>query len=84
MPSDGVMILGGLAGFFLCMTVVSYALSLYFKKKAEEDEAKDNVMSTWSPAPAPAPAPASTTTSTYCAETKQDSWKFSPSGYESD
>ncbi len=92
MPSEGAIILGGLAAFFLCMTVLSYALSLYFKKKAEEDEAKDSVSSTWSaapgpspsPAPAPAPEAASPTTSTYSAEPKMASWKFNPSGYESD
>ena len=88
MPSEGAIILGGLAAFFLCMTALSYALSLYFKKKAEEDEAKDSVASTWSaapgPSPSPSPSPASPTTSTYVAEPKMASWKFNPSGYESD
>jgi hypothetical protein len=41
------------------MTVLSYALSLYFKKKAEEDEAKDSVSSTWGPSPSPGAAAAS-------------------------
>jgi hypothetical protein len=59
MPSEGAIILGGLAAFFLCMTVLSYALSLYFKKKAEEDEAKDSVSSTWGPSPSPGAAAAS-------------------------
>ena len=59
-PSEGAMIMGALAAFFLCMTVLSYVLSLYFKKKAEEDEANAAVSSTWSPSAAsPGPAPAS-------------------------
>lgn len=87
------MILGALAAFFLCMTVLSYGLSLYFKKKAEEDEANSMVSSTWGPSPSPSPAPSpaqepgiatAPTTSTYCAEPKLESWKFKPEGYESD
>lgn len=53
------MIMGALAAFFLCMTVVSYGLSLYFKKKAEDDEANSMVSSTWGPSPsASSPGPA--------------------------
>jgi hypothetical protein len=60
MPSEGAIIIGGLAAFFLCMTVLSYALSLYFKKKAEEDEANSAVESTFGPSAAsPGPAAAS-------------------------
>ena len=97
MPSESAIIVGALAAFFFCTAVMSYALSLYFKKKAEEDEANSKVSSTWSmspgPSPAPAPAPAfapapapapDTTTSTYCAEPTQVSWKFNPDGYASD
>ena len=93
MPSEGAMIMGALASFFLCMTVVSYGLSLYFKKKAEEDEANSMVSSTWGPSPSPSPAPSpapapenasAPTTSTYATEPKLASWKFKPEGYESD
>lgn len=62
MPSEGVMILGALAAFFFCMMVLSAGLKLYFKKKAEEDEANSQMSSTWSPAPSaasPGPAAAS-------------------------
>lgn len=89
MPSEGAIILGSLAAFFFLMTFVSIGLKFYFKKKAEEDEAKDKVESTWTPAPAPAPsqgpeivdAPTPSTTSTYATEPE---WKFKPEGYESD
>jgi hypothetical protein len=60
MPSEGVIIMGALAAFFFCMMVLSAGLKLYFKKKAEEDEANAAVSSTWSPSAAsPGPAAAS-------------------------
>lgn len=60
MPSEGVIIMGALAAFFFCMMVLSAGLKLYFKKKAEEDEANSQVSSTWSPSAAsPGPAAAS-------------------------
>lgn len=60
MPSEGAIIVGALAAFFFCMAVMSYALSLYFKKKAAEDEATSQMSSTWGPsASSPGPAAAS-------------------------
>jgi hypothetical protein len=57
---QGVIILGSLAAFFLCMMAISAALKYYFGKKAAEDEANASITSTWGPsASSPGPAAAS-------------------------
>ena len=93
-PLNPAWILGLVAAGFFCLMFLAIGLKIYFARKVAEEEAENDVKSTWSssapgpsPAPAPAPdftpapspAPVASTTSTYVTEPV---WKFSPDGYE--